>query len=145
MPSNVVKTKSDEAKWERAKAQVRKEYPGKENSDSDSFYALTNHIYQNMKKGSAMDHMRKMACLQRHGIIKFGMDAKQLALLLGASGLGIGGLVALNKLTPQMPPSTNPDGSTRWELLNQLGRQGDIPPQDLGHFDKGERFWKDLG
>jgi hypothetical protein len=44
-----IKTKGQEAKWENAKDIVSKEYPKKKSKDKDSFYALTNYIYQNMK------------------------------------------------------------------------------------------------
>ena len=49
MPSNLVKTKSDEKKWDRAK-RVASKSKGKLEGDD---FALVNHIYQNMKKHSA--------------------------------------------------------------------------------------------
>ncbi|MEK6832924.1 MAG: hypothetical protein AABY32_02660 [Nanoarchaeota archaeon] len=48
MPKGVVKTKADEKKWNKAKSIVREQYKDK-SEDSDSFWALTNSIFQNMK------------------------------------------------------------------------------------------------
>ena len=51
MATNLVKTKAEEDLWEKAKAQVKKDFP--EIADgSERFYALAMHLYQNMKKGS---------------------------------------------------------------------------------------------
>ncbi len=47
MPVNVVHNERQEAAWERAKAQVRKQYPDVEEG-SDRFYALTMSIYKNI-------------------------------------------------------------------------------------------------
>lgn len=44
MPSNIVKTKKDEDKWNRAKKKVKEQGKNPENS-----WALVNYIYQNMK------------------------------------------------------------------------------------------------
>lgn len=52
MPVNIVKTKADEKDWERARRVVDKEYPDKKPDDKDkSYWKLTTHIYENMKKG----------------------------------------------------------------------------------------------
>jgi hypothetical protein len=48
MPSNLVKTPSDEKKWDRAKSEAQKTVGAIEGDE----YALVNHIYQNMKKHS---------------------------------------------------------------------------------------------
>lgn len=51
MPVNIVKTKADEKDWERARRVVDKEYPDKKPDDKDkSYWKLTTHIYENMKK-----------------------------------------------------------------------------------------------
>jgi hypothetical protein len=47
MPASV-KTARDEAAWSRAKATIKKEYP-EIDEDSDRFWALTQHVYGNMK------------------------------------------------------------------------------------------------
>ncbi len=47
MPSNLVRTKEDEALWERAKKAA------KESSGKDDNWALTNHIFQKMKTAHA--------------------------------------------------------------------------------------------
>jgi len=43
MPANIVKTKSDEKAWNKAKSIAEK-------SDPDNLYALTTHIFKNIKK-----------------------------------------------------------------------------------------------
>jgi replication-associated recombination protein RarA len=48
MPANVVKTPADEKAWEKAKAAVRKQYPGIQEGD-DRFYALTMTIFKSMR------------------------------------------------------------------------------------------------
>lgn len=50
MPTNLVKTPADESKWSRAKSIVGKEYPGAKSKNPDKFYAITTHIFENMKK-----------------------------------------------------------------------------------------------
>ena len=47
MPTNVVKTPAQEAAWNKAKAQVKKEYPNIPEGSS-KFYALVMHIFENM-------------------------------------------------------------------------------------------------
>lgn len=48
MPSNLVKTKPDEKKWNRAKEQVKKQ--GK---DPEKNWSLVNYIYQKMKESKS--------------------------------------------------------------------------------------------
>lgn len=50
MPKGLVKTAHDEAAWSRAKSKVREEYSDID-EDSDHFWALTNTLYQSMRKG----------------------------------------------------------------------------------------------
>jgi hypothetical protein len=50
MPSNLVKTKSDEAAWERAKRATHKQYPDL-SEDSDRFWKLCTTIFNSMKDG----------------------------------------------------------------------------------------------
>jgi hypothetical protein len=49
MPANVVKTAHDEKVWNRAKAQVRRQYP-KLSEKGQRFWKITMHIYQNMRE-----------------------------------------------------------------------------------------------
>jgi hypothetical protein len=51
MPSGIVKTPEDEKAWEDAKRIVREQYPGREESDSDSFYALVTTVFKSVQKG----------------------------------------------------------------------------------------------
>ena len=47
MPANVVKSAKDEKAWNRAKSQVKKEYPDIEEG-GEQFYKLTMTLYGNM-------------------------------------------------------------------------------------------------
>lgn len=51
MPAGIVKTKEDEKAWDDAKVIVREQYPGREQSDPDSFYALVTTVFKSIKKG----------------------------------------------------------------------------------------------
>ena len=48
MPTNLVKTKTDEKAWARAKAKVESEYPHVK-AGSDQYYKLTVSIYKSMR------------------------------------------------------------------------------------------------
>jgi DnaJ-class molecular chaperone len=52
MPSNLVKTKSDEAAWERAKRATHKQYPDL-SEDSDRFWKICTTIFNSMQGGSS--------------------------------------------------------------------------------------------
>lgn len=49
MPKGVVKTEKDERLWEKAKQQVRKQYPNL-SEDSEEFWKRVNGIYQQMAR-----------------------------------------------------------------------------------------------
>ena len=59
MPSNLVKTESDEKAWERAKAQVRKEYPNI-TEGTKRFYKLVVTIFKDM----SMAHRKPKSKIQ---------------------------------------------------------------------------------
>ena len=46
-----VKTPEDEKAWDDAKRIVREQYPGREESDADSFYALVTTVFKSIQKG----------------------------------------------------------------------------------------------
>lgn len=45
MPNNIVKTKADEVKWEKAKKQAATQY----DEGTPKFFALVNYIFHKMK------------------------------------------------------------------------------------------------
>src|SRR5262245_28708549 len=47
VPSNLVRTKRDEAAWDRAKRAAHSQYDFSE--ENDRFWKIVNHIYQNMR------------------------------------------------------------------------------------------------
>lgn len=52
MPAGAVKTKRDEAAWERAKAKTRKQYPNIKEG-TPRFYRIVMTIYKNMRGKAA--------------------------------------------------------------------------------------------
>lgn len=80
-----IKTKEDEADWQEARRIVDKQYPDKSpDGDDDSYWKLTNSVYQNIKKG------RKMKKVAFVGDVL----AQQIRLRKCADSV-------LNKLTPE--------------------------------------------
>ena len=63
MPKGLVKP-GEEDMWNEAKAIVKKQYP-KKDEDSDSFWKLVNHIFQNMKKSKneGINRLRELSGL----------------------------------------------------------------------------------
>jgi len=75
MPKGVVKTKKDEAAWNRAKGIIRKQYP-QYGEDNDSFWALVQHVYQNMIKSGSYAH--KTELLMKAYIITEGSNGNHI-------------------------------------------------------------------
>lgn len=62
MPTNLVKSKQDEADWAEARRIVDKQYPDKSPDDKDkSYWKLTTSIYENIKKNRGKKQMQKQA------------------------------------------------------------------------------------
>ena len=62
MPTNLVKSKQDEADWAEARRIVDKQYPDKSSDDKDkSYWKLTTSIYENIKKNRGKKQMQKQA------------------------------------------------------------------------------------
>lgn len=62
MPTNLVKSKQDEADWAEARRIVDKQYPDKSPDDKDkSYWKLTTSIYENIKKNRGKKKMQKQA------------------------------------------------------------------------------------
>ena len=101
-----IKTDADEKVWSRAKAQVRKQYPKLSEKD-DNFWALTNSIYQTMRKGSEKKSMNKAAS----GVVARVLAKKAYVPLSPAAQEAMAG--------QQQPP------------------QGDMPTQDPAMMQQG--------
>lgn len=62
MPTNLVRSKQDEADWAEARRIVDKQYPDKSPDDKDkSYWKLTTSIYENIKKNRGKKQMQKQA------------------------------------------------------------------------------------
>lgn len=62
MPTNLVKSKQDEADWAETRRIVDKQYPDKSPDDKDkSYWKLTTSIYENIKKNRGKKQMQKQA------------------------------------------------------------------------------------
>jgi hypothetical protein len=64
MPANMVGP-GEEAAWERAKRAANKQYPDVDH-DSDKYWSIVNHIFQNMKALDLSDTVHKAARLVVH-------------------------------------------------------------------------------
>lgn len=80
MPTNLVRSKQDEADWAEARRIVDKQYPDKSPDDKDkSYWKLTTSIYENIKKNRGKKKMQKQASVG-------GILAEQIHLRKTAAG-----------------------------------------------------------
>lgn len=150
MPTNLVKSKQDEADWAEARRIVDKQYPDKSPDDKDkSYWKLTTSIYENIKKNRGKKQMQKQASVGE-------LLAGQLRLRKQADGnaprSGVVGRIG-DKLTDWLgwkkrprgwsnPPKRTPGyrpGNSRVVPLNEMNAGGRVVPLNEitagGHVD----------
>ena len=101
MPTNLVKSKQDEADWAEARRIVDKQYPDKSPDDKDkSYWKLTTSIYENIKKNRGKKQMQKQASVGEllAGQLKLRKQADDNRRRGGWRPSGGGGVVTADKI-----------------------------------------------
>ena len=101
MPTNLVRSKQDEADWAEARRIVDKQYPDKSPDDKDkSYWKLTTSIYENIKKNRGKKQMQKQASVGEllAGQLKLRKQADDNRRRGGWRPSGGGGVVTADKI-----------------------------------------------